>query len=146
MIKNSLINQFENADPFDVFKRDYLSFHSPDTQFDSHFLSTTQIKNHAVYSGLSTGQFIEPSQHPKFKQLGDFIFLAALTTGIAIGVTSTTGSINAQYDSPFVYNPLSTIGPVLVNATFGTTLTAFNLAQTPAQSRGQCPARPIPGR
>jgi hypothetical protein len=143
LIKNSLINQFENGDPFDVFKRDYLSFHSPDTQFDSHFLSTTQIKNHAVYSGLSTGQFIEPSQHPKFKQLGDFIFLAALTTGIAIGVTSTTGSINAQYDSPFVYNPLSTIGPVLVNATFGTTLTAFNLAQTPAQSLYTASTNPI---
>ena len=143
LIKNSLINQFENGDPFDVFKRDYLSFHSPDTQFDSHFLSTTQIKNHAVYSGLSTGQFIEPSQHPKFKQLGDFIFLAALTTGIAIGVTSTTGSINAQYDSPFVYNPLSIIGGVPVNAPFGGALTAFNLVQTPAQSLYTANTNPI---
>jgi len=87
-----------------------------------------------VYSGLSTGQFIEPSQHPKFKQLGDILFLAAIVTGIAIGITSTTGSVNRSYESPFVYNPIGGGVPNLVTGTIGTLPVAINALINPAFS------------
>lgn len=138
-------SNFNPLDPssdqfFNNFKREYLSFHSPDTQFDSHFLSVTQIKNHAVLGGVSSGQFIEPSQHPKFKQLSDLVFFAALATGIATGITSTTGSISTQYDSPFVYNPAFPIAlgappiPIVPNAFFPTIANIINGAVTTGQA------------
>jgi hypothetical protein len=73
--------------PLTQYKKDYLSFHSPDTQFSKPFLGVSELKVYQEISGKSQGFFHHPYKHPKFKTLTNFagIFSSIITTIVAVG-------------------------------------------------------------
>ena len=54
------------------YRKNVFSFHSPDTSFTNPFLTINELKVYSEYSGTSTGRFIVPYKHPKFKVATDF--------------------------------------------------------------------------
>jgi len=77
--------------PTDIF-----TFHSPETQFRNPFLNTSEFKLYGHVSGLSTQQFIEPSDHPKFKLLSNTAIIPAIVAGVAATVVSLMGKKTEQ--------------------------------------------------
>jgi hypothetical protein len=86
--------------PLTEYKKDYLSFHSPDTTFTRPFLSATELKVYQEVHGRASGIFSHPYKHPKFKTVTNFaaIFTSVISTLVGIGnalsVLSTESNIN----------------------------------------------------
>lgn len=74
-----------------TFKRDHLTFHSPDTSFKHPFLSPTELKVYAEYRGTTTGRFKPVDKHPEHKLLRDTAFAASLLLGIGYAMTQMYG-------------------------------------------------------
>ncbi len=70
---------------------DVISFHSPDTMFRTPFLSTPEFKLYGHLQGLSNQQFVQPSDHPKFKLLSDATVAVMIIFGIMEALISTVG-------------------------------------------------------
>jgi hypothetical protein len=51
------------------YKKDYFSFHSPETTFNNPFLNAAELKVYSLYSGTMNGYFEDPYKHPKDKQI-----------------------------------------------------------------------------
>jgi hypothetical protein len=81
--KKDVVNQ---KIPTDIF-----TFHSPDTMFRSPYLSTTEFKLYGTLNGYSDMQFQEPSNHPKWKLLGNAAVTAMIVSGIAETILSLIG-------------------------------------------------------
>jgi len=60
-----------------------ITFHSPDTNFRTPFLSGSELKLYGSLHGTSSQQFIIPDKHPQFKLMSNaaiiFMFLGGLT-------------------------------------------------------------------
>jgi hypothetical protein len=75
--------------PLSLYKKDYLSFHSPDTTFTRPFLGITELKVYQEVYGTSKGSFTIPYKHPKFKSVTNF---AGIFSSV-IGIISTIGNV-----------------------------------------------------
>lgn len=75
--------------PLSIYKKDYLSFHSPDTTFTRPFLGASELKIYQEIYGNSRGVFSVPYKHPKFKTLTNFSGIFASV----IGIISSIGNI-----------------------------------------------------
>jgi hypothetical protein len=82
----------ENVDinltsPLTAYKKDYVSFHSPDVSFSNPFLSVDELKLYQEVHGSSIGFFEHPYKHPKFKTVTNFssIFASVIATLSGIG-------------------------------------------------------------
>ena len=75
------------AFPLTIYKKDYLSFHSPDTTFTRPFLGVSELKVYQEVHGNALGRFAVPYQHPKFKTVTNFagIFSSVIAVISAIG-------------------------------------------------------------
>jgi len=73
--------------PLTQYKKDYLSFHSPDTQFSKPFLGVSELKVYQEISGKSKGFFHHPYKHPKFKTLTNFagVYGSVIATIVSVG-------------------------------------------------------------
>lgn len=69
-----------------AYKKDFFSFHSPETTFTNPYLAVNELKVYGEMHGVSKGMFTTPYKHPKFKVLTDF----ATVISSVIGVFSTT--------------------------------------------------------
>jgi hypothetical protein len=91
-------NQGESPDdsgsPLTVFKTDYYSFHSPETNFSKPFLSYNEVRLYTKEYGSSSGQFEYPYGHPKHKLITDFSYILALTFGLSIALKAAFGQRN----------------------------------------------------
>lgn len=72
--------------PTDIF-----TFHSPETTFRNPFLNTSEFKIYGHISGISTQQFIEPSDHPEFRLIANAALIPIIVAGIAASVISLLG-------------------------------------------------------
>ena len=82
---------------------DMVSFHSPDTMFNTPFLSTTELKLYGYLRGVSNQQYIEPNKHPQFKLLSDLALVPAFLAGVLEAILSLRGkfTINSpNYTAP----------------------------------------------
>jgi len=75
--------------PLSKYRKDYFSFHSPDTTFTQPFLGINEVKIYQEVYGESVGKFVAPYKHPKFKTITNFaaIFSSVISTIAAIGNT-----------------------------------------------------------
>ena len=92
---------------------DMVSFHSPDTMFNTPFLSTTELKLYGYLRGTAEQKFIEPNKHPQFKLLSDLALVPAYLGGVIEAVLSLRGkfTINGpNYTSPG-YSSIPTVPP-----------------------------------
>lgn len=106
-----------------------VTFHSPDTNFRTPFLSTTELKLYGSLSGTSIQYFEEPDKHPKFKLLADAVIFIMILGGIievimkTVGKTTKKGTRIQPADNILVAGTTSPLGPaaavVLAGATTG---------------------------
>lgn len=84
--------------PLEGYRKNYLSFHGPDTSFTRPFLGISEVKVYQELYGESKGRFTHPYKHPKFKTLTNFagIFGSIIGTIAAIGnvLTLVAGDAN----------------------------------------------------
>jgi len=90
--------------------RNITTFHSPDTNFRTPFLSATELKLYGFLRGSSEQYFIEPNEHPQHKMLKDLTVLAVFLGGLVEGLVSLIGkrTINSPKGGfqSFIINPL----------------------------------------
>jgi len=67
------------------------TFHSPDTNFRTPFLSTVELKLYGTVKGISEQYFIEPEQHPKVKLVSNAVVAVAFLAGALEAVISLLG-------------------------------------------------------
>lgn len=108
------------------------TFHSPDTNFRTPFLSNSELKLYGNLKGISTQQFIVPAQHPQFKLLGNLVIFPMFVAGIIEALISMGGefTINRQ-PSTVGYNPITsgtTSTGAAGEAVMGAATTAYNNA------------------
>jgi hypothetical protein len=73
--------------PLTKYKKDYMSFHSPDVAFSNPFLSVDELKLYQEVHGKSLGFFEHPYRHPKFKTVTNFssTFASIVATIASVG-------------------------------------------------------------
>ena len=76
---------------FEDMPKDIFTFHSPDTNFRTPWLSAGEFKLYGVLSGTSNQYFTEPDQHPKHKLLSNNVLLFMVIGGLIEGVVSLQG-------------------------------------------------------
>jgi len=102
------------APPAEQFTYDYLSFHSPDTNFNRPYLSTKQLKIYSNIYGKSLHYFQEPEDHPQFKLIKNIFVVFALMAGAAYGIIKLNGKRQRSYTSP---RGINIAFPITVNGT-----------------------------
>jgi len=89
------VNDYDNPDDpprLSTYRRDYFSFHSPETSFLGPQLSAgNYLKVYTEERGKAIGKFDFPYQHPKFKLITDFSFIAAFGLGVLIAFIDSVG-------------------------------------------------------
>lgn len=127
-----------SANKLTGYRRDLLSFHSPETVFGTPALGPGNLKVLMAMGGVSQGHFVEPWKHPMFKVLTNFdSWLANILASIefAIGIfniiaTGAAGAAGAPppdlslaptNDIPMHFPLLAT--PVPIDNVIGTTST-----------------------
>jgi hypothetical protein len=90
--------------PMGTFKKDMFTFHSPETQFRSPFLSEYELKIHGELSGNVLGNFDKPFQHPRHKLLRDFALIVAGIIGIGEALHKIKGKKTTEHIGPSAFN------------------------------------------
>lgn len=84
----SVIN---SAAQLNEYKKDYLSFHSPDTSFFNPYIGENHIKIYKEIAGDVEGNFQYVHNQPRQKIITDTAFLGALLVGVGIALLSSVG-------------------------------------------------------
>lgn len=102
LLRNSMSKGGDNNSNDDeapeTYKKDYYSFHSPDTTFKKPYLSKCSVKLYTEEIGEVVGSFEVPYKHPRHRVVSDTSFALACIVGAgvaiveALGKTTTTGS------------------------------------------------------
>ena len=102
--------------------RDIVSFHSPDTMFNTPYLSATELKLYGYLRGTSRQKYIEPNKHPQFKLMSDLCLFPMFLAGLIEALISFRGKIeitSAEFTTPGLGG----------DATFAAQIVAAGLAQ-----------------
>jgi hypothetical protein len=93
--------------------KNIVSFHSPDTMFNTPFLSVTELKLYGYLRGKSVQQYIEPNKHPQFKLLSDLALVPAFLAGVLEAIIALRGriTINAPEYPIASYTSIPTAPP-----------------------------------
>ena len=80
--------------PLKSYRKDILSFHSPDTSFTNPFLNPSEVKFYQDVYGTVTGKFEECYKHPRVKLLNNRAGKIAAALALAIAVSTALGKGN----------------------------------------------------
>lgn len=80
-----------NPQPGSDFKRDYFTFHSPETNFNNPFLAAKEFRIYGNAWGKVEGKFDLSEKHPQEKLISDFAFVIAAISGIGVAVLNQNG-------------------------------------------------------
>ena len=75
----------------DYVRKDFFTFHSPETNFRDPFLSAKEIKVYGELNGEALGSFEFPADHPKHKFIGNGAFYTSIILGIGFTLVKTVG-------------------------------------------------------
>ena len=81
-----------NDIPFDI-----TTFHSPDTNFRTPYLSVTEMKVYGQLKGIAEQRFIEPNQHPNHKLITNDALVPLFLGGIVQAIIAMVGK-RTTYD------------------------------------------------
>ncbi len=82
---------WESASKLSNYKKNYLSFHSVETNFVRPAFGQNYIKVYTEEKGTSTGQYQLPYKHPRFKLLTDNALALAFAVGTGIALIDALG-------------------------------------------------------
>jgi hypothetical protein len=82
---------WEQASKLSNYKKNYLSFHSVETNFVRPAFGRNYIKIYTEEKGTSTGRFEIPYKHPRFKLLTDNALALSVSTGLGIALIGAIG-------------------------------------------------------
>ena len=91
-------NPEDNKDAVTNFKKDYLTFHSPDTTFNKPYLSGNYVQVYTEEYGTVTSKFEHPYKHPKEKLITNGTLATAAIIGVGIGIVSALGTSSLGKD------------------------------------------------
>ncbi len=116
-----------NPAPLNKYRRDVLSFHSPDTSFSNPYLNVNEVKIYQQLVGQSEGVFEVPYRHPKFKVASNFSStlsdIVAAGVGVANVVSALAGGelslqLSSTSDIPLTNSLLSQHRPEILTGTW----------------------------
>lgn len=81
-------------------RTDFLTFHSPETNFRNPFLSGKELRVYGELTGTMEGQFQFPKDHPRHKFLKDTAFLLSTIMGIGYASVKTKGVTTRTHKDP----------------------------------------------
>jgi len=76
---------------FPRFSQNYLTFHSPDTNFNNPFLSSKEFRIYQNVHGDVVGKYELSEEHPREKLITDYVFLIAAICGIGVSALNANG-------------------------------------------------------
>ena len=82
------------------YKKNYLTFHSPDTNFNNPFLATKELKIYGNVWGGVDGKYDLVEKHPKEKIITNLTFTIAALAGIGIAGIAANGKKTTTYSQP----------------------------------------------
>jgi hypothetical protein len=141
-----------------TYKNDYLTFHSPDTNFEYPFLSATELKLYGQIGSYNNmeGRFEPVPGHPKEKLITDIAFRISTFVGLGLAAASLVGKRIQTFKGPVGFNagisstgdPIITSGPangiptsnngaaILYNATAQSLLNTVLIGALPTNTDG----------
>jgi len=78
-------------DGFPRFSPNYVTFHSPETNFNNPFLNAKELRLYQNVYGNVIGKFDTSEEHPKEKLITDYVFLIAAIGGVGVAVLNMNG-------------------------------------------------------
>lgn len=81
-----------NYDPQVNYSQSFFTFHSPDTNFTTPYLSAKELKIHGEMNGDVVGKFEYSEKHPQEKLMSNFIFLISSIIGIGLTISELNGN------------------------------------------------------
>ena len=104
-VPSGILNQ--NGQPYfgndyngDNIKRDFYTFHSPETNFRNPFLSAKELKIYGELQGQMRGRFEMPKDHPRHKFITDTTFILSAVLGIGYALIKMEGQRTARFIAP----------------------------------------------
>lgn len=85
----------ESAPALTSYKKNYFSFHSPETSFIKPYLGDGYVKIYTEERGTVTGNYEVPFKQPKQKLLRDSALGIAFVVGLGIGALSAIGTVSS---------------------------------------------------
>lgn len=73
------------------FSENYITFHSPETNFNNPYLATKELRIYQGINGDVKGKFEVSEKHPKEKLITDMAFIIAGIGGLGIAAIATNG-------------------------------------------------------
>jgi hypothetical protein len=118
-------NDNPRSSKLSAYKQDVFSFHSPEVTFSNPYLNVGEVKLYQELNGTSTGSFVVPYKHPKFKQITNKVdsaldtITAVLTTLQAVSAVAGDFTLTMAGDKDL---PATSVGikQVLNTGTVGT--------------------------
>jgi len=85
-------DEAESSPKLSTYRKDYFSFHSPETAFIRPYLGANYVRIYTEERGTVTGSFQTPYKHPKHKMLTDGAFGTAVIVGLGVAAVIGLGS------------------------------------------------------
>jgi len=98
--QNIPLSRFLPALGGERYRKDILSFHSPDTTFKNPFLTQEILKIYGELDGEASGNFKVVNGHPKFKLLTNKAFFAAMVLGFGASLLEVLGDVKQSINYP----------------------------------------------
>jgi hypothetical protein len=109
----------DERDSYSNIRKDFITFHSPETNFRNPYLSGKELKVYGELNGEMTGKFQYPKDHPRHKFITNTAFLVSAIIGVGYAMLSTEGKKSTAHAAPSIdYGGTYTqVGPASVGTT-----------------------------
>jgi len=79
------------------YRQDVFSFHSPEVTFTNPYLNIAEVKLYQELNGTSTGSFVVPYKHPRFKQITNKVDNALDTITLVLTILQSVSAIAGDF-------------------------------------------------
>ena len=98
-----------------VSRKDFYTFHSPETSFNRVYLNPFEVRSYGVSSGKSLGNFVVSEEHPGAKLLRNFSAIIAAIIGAGYAIQQLRGERVVKMKEAKVKSVAKDPGPIYDN-------------------------------
>lgn len=92
------LSEIRNEPALETYKKNFFSFHSPDTNFARPFIGENHVKIYVEQKANITGAFTTVHKHPKHVVLTDAALVTGVAVGLGLGFMSALGTPGTKLD------------------------------------------------